>query len=157
MTPTELGRPCSWAAGQADWAGSGPARSWAWPLGWAVQAGVGKAHRGVCRSGCRLWGRRRRGPCRVPGLGSLVRSPGAVPASRGVGGAQEKTKGSLSGTHINQWTGRREAAEQGPTDGRAEIQVHRGCPGDLGKQPGDKAGLRTKRKTLAAVVIMRVP
>lgn len=75
----------------------------------------------------------------------------------GVGGAQEKAKVSPSGTYINQWTGRREAAGEGPTDGRAEIQACRGCPADLGEQPGDKAGLRTKRKILATVVVMRVP
>lgn len=107
--------------------------------------------------GLQTSGKEEEGSPGVLGLGSLVRSAGAVPASQGMGGAQEKVKGSPSGTYINQWTGRREAADEGPTDGRAEIQVCRGCPGDLGEQPEDKAGLRTKRKILATVVVMRVP
>lgn len=164
LTPNS-GRPQD-RAGEALLPSSWTGRlDWQWPcpeLG--LPAGVGSTGRGGegtwrgdCRSGCRLRVRRRRGPRGVLGLGSLVSSAGAVPASQGMGGAQQKVKGSPSGTYINQWTGRREAADEGPTDGRAEIQVCRGCPGDLGEQPEDKAGLRTKRKILATVVVMRVP
>ena len=77
---------------------------WQWPcleLGLPTGVGsegwVGKAHGGVCRSGCRLWGRRRRGPCRGPGLGSLVRSPAAVPASQGWGELKRRQRGPYQG------------------------------------------------------------
>ena len=109
-------------AGQALLPSSWTGRlDWQWPcLELGLPAGVGSAGRGGegtwrgdCRSGCRLRVRRR-GPRGVLGLGSLVRSAGAVPASRGVGGAQEKSKGSPSGTYNNQWTGWKEAADEAP-------------------------------------------
>ena len=141
--------------------------SWTGRLGWqwpcpelGLPAGVGSAGQGgdgTWRSlllGLQTLGKEEEGSSWDTGPGEPGEERWGCPRKLGFGGAQKKTKGSPSGTHISQWMGRREAADQGPTDSRAEIRVRRGCPGDLEKQPGDKAGLRTKRKTLAAVVIM---
>lgn len=57
------------------WSGTDPVQSWACPLGWGVPV------EGEYCLGCGRWGGRRKWFPRERGLGNLVRSSGAVPAS----------------------------------------------------------------------------
>lgn len=57
------------------WSGTDPVQSWSCPLGWGVPV------EGECCLGCGRWGGRRKWFPRERGLGNLVRSSGAVPAS----------------------------------------------------------------------------
>ena len=137
------GEACSAAAGQADWpgadrAGAGPA-CWPGQWGWgAVRTWQGSASLAVDFG---------------EGGEGIRMGTGAVPASWRAQhcGTHEQAKVFPSGKHISQWMGWRAAADQGPPAGKAEVQRGRGPGGDSGTRLGDKAGLRIKSKTLAAV------